>query len=68
MFSKLLKLIKETNGDVFGVLLFISILTYLFLKNPPKEFKIALMIGCSLALAVDGYIVVKTLRSFKKLK
>lgn len=67
MFSNLIKLIKSTNGDALGVLLFISILTYLFLNNPPYEFKVALMIGCSLALAVDGYIVFKTLRNFKRL-
>ena len=63
MISKLVNFIKATNGDILGVLLFILLLIYFFLKDPPYQMKILLIIGCSFALLVDGYIVFKTLNA-----
>lgn len=61
MVSKIVEIIKATNGDVLGVILFIMLLTYLFSSDPPFEFRMILIIGCSLALIVDGVIVVRTI-------
>jgi hypothetical protein len=61
MISKIVEIVKATNGDVLGVLLFIMLLVYLFSSDPSFEFRMLLIIGCSLALIVDGVIVVRTI-------
>lgn len=66
MFTEIIKLIKATNGDLLGVILFILILIYLFLNPPSHEYKIFLIISCSLALLVDGFVVVNILRNQKR--
>ena len=55
----MLKAIKETNGDLLGVPLFILLIIYFFTLNNKKWYEWALGATCCIALIVDSTIVIK---------
>ncbi len=64
-----ISLIKKTNGDILGVILFILLLIYFALVKLYAQFahqsiyEWVLIIGCSIALVVDVVSSYKTIRS-----
>jgi len=76
MVVSILEFIKNTNGDVLGVILFIMILFYLFRISPTihsdchsdkfvcnnnyNAYEIILIIGCCIAVVVDLNTTIKT--------
>ena len=60
------RLIRDTNGDVLGVILFVLLIAYFCSVSNKSWREYVLMIACGMALVVDASIVVKCLRSKKK--
>lgn len=65
MIETILKLIpkpiRDTNGDILGVLLFVALIVY-FSLNLHSNWEIAFLVSCILALIVDLGIVLTHFR------
>jgi len=55
----MLKIIKETNGDILGVILFIFLIIHFATLKNKTLFTSILLISCLFALIVDIIIVLK---------
>ena len=53
----MLSLIKSTNGDILGIVLFLMLIVYFLLIDHKTVYENILFLGCTLALAVDIYNV-----------
>ena len=60
--SKIINYIKETNGDILGVMLFILLIVYFIMLDNKNIYEYILLFGCSIALVVDTVISIKTIK------
>lgn len=62
----MLRLIKDINGDVLGVILFALLIAYFCSVANKSWIKYVLMIACVLTLSVNASIVIKCMRQKKQ--
>ncbi len=55
----MLEIIKETNGDVLGIVLFILLIVHFMSLKNKTLYTSFLLISCLLALIVDILVVIK---------
>lgn len=60
----ILQLIKSTNGDVLGLLLFIFLIIYFISVDDKTIIEYLLLFGCIIGFIVDLYITIKTIKKF----
>lgn len=60
--NSLFELIKESNGDVLGLLLFILLLIHFWHLDKHTYYTYFLALSCLAALIVDSVITVKTIK------
>lgn len=54
--NKIINIIKKTNGDILGVLLFLLLIIYFININNKTPFEFLLLFGSIIGLIVDLYI------------
>jgi len=59
---KIINYIRETNGDVLGVILFILLIVYFIMLDNKNIYEYLLLGCCSIALIVDTVISFKTIK------
>lgn len=55
----MLDLIKRTNGDVLGMLLFIGLIVYFIYLEKREWYELILLFGCIVGLIVDTRTTIK---------
>lgn len=64
----LLTLIKKTNGDILGIILFIFLIIYFINLDNKGIIEYLLLLGCIIGFIVDFYITYTTInKDLKKL-
>lgn len=61
MGSKIIGLIKKTNGDALGVLLFAMLIIHFLMFDTRTLFENALLVSCVIAFFVDLVIVLQNM-------
>jgi uncharacterized membrane protein len=60
----LFEIIKETNGDILGVILFILLIWYFIQIDDKNLYEYILLLGCCMGFIVDIFITLNFFENF----
>lgn len=59
----LINIIKKTNGDILGTILFLLLILYFIMLENKTIYTYLLLFGCVIGFAVDANITYKVIKS-----